>query len=189
MSRNRTTDADWARRTVGTCGLAASTRLGPDMCRYAASPRIRVVGAPVCHALDSSPSIGATENFPRVEGPVVVLAGTHAADASSSGAEDISAKAVWESRGVLVTFGGRHAGNAAPGRCWRNGFVHSRHAEIETGDPEEGVPCSWTTVGIGRKHDDDVPLAPGAPLRRIPESSRIRGGTASVLCRSCVSDD
>lgn len=171
MSRNRMIDADSV-RTAGLEGrLAASMRLSPDTCGFAASPRIRVVGAPVGRMCVGASSLGATENSPRGNGPVAVLAGTRAVFVSSVRTEGVGAKAAWESRGMWMTRCGRRAWNAAPSRCLRNGFARDRYIEIETGSPEEGAPCRWITIGTEGRHDN-VPLAPGWSLRQIPESSR-----------------
>lgn len=179
MSRNRIVDAETVKVARAGRGLAASRRPGPDPDVYrdglAASPRMRVVGAPGCRVFAGNPSIGAAENLPRGDGPVAVFAGTRAVKVASPRMGGINVKAAWKPRGTFAPVCEGSAGIAASGRWLRNGFARDRRIEVETGDHEEGVPCSWMAVGTDGRHDD-VSVTPGASARRLPGSSRARGG-------------
>jgi hypothetical protein len=147
MSRDRIIDVDRTGAVVATRGLATSRHPRSDVRCLAASPRIRVVGAPVRRTCVGDPPIGAAENSPRVDGLVAVSAGTHAVFVPSRPTEGIRVEAVWESRGMSVALCGRGAGSATPGRCRRKGFVCDRHIGVGTGAlrRESFVPGSPST--------------------------------------------
>jgi hypothetical protein len=114
-------------------GLATSRHPRPVVRGFLASPRIRVVGAPVSRAFAGDPSIGATENSPRGDGPAAVWAGTRAVFVSSSPTKGTRRKTVSVSRGMLVTQCGRREWNAAPGQCRRKGFACDHRVQMGTG--------------------------------------------------------
>lgn len=156
-------DADAAMAGTAARGLAvaprgsspraqpASVHPTPIRHRYVASPRIWRVGAPVCSVVVGGPSIGATANSPRADGPMAIRVGMHAVVVSNLETEHLCIDEAHEFAGTPVALQGRHARKAAPGRCVdrcsTNGCAPDGSTETQTRDPEEGVPCR--RIGIG----------------------------------------
>ena len=105
-----------------TCGgtlrpaRIASVYSVPIMHGSMASPRIWRVGAPVHSVVGHGPSIGATDDFPRVGAPVAFGVATHAVLVSSRKAHNVCVGKAHELTATSVTFRGGRAGKDAASR-------------------------------------------------------------------------
>jgi hypothetical protein len=204
MSRNRMIDADAAMAGAVTRVLAmapggsepqtqaVSVHPIPIMYCHVASPRIWRVGAPVCSVVVDGPSIGATENFPRADGPMTVRIGRDAVFASNSETENGRVDRASESMGISVALRGRRAWKAAPsqcvGRCSTNGFTPDGKPKLKEEIPKReslvpGSPSARTACTMMS------PVTPGSPIGRIPESSWTHEATTLSFQLKAVSDN